>query len=116
MIKIDLYSDSLGDIRRYHVKGHADFAEYGEDIVCAAISVLAQTTLIGLVEVLNLKENEIFYKIDENTGYLNVELKDIKDENDLKSSQLLLETFKLGIQSIQESYPGNIKIEYRRCS
>lgn len=115
MIKIKLFSDSLGNIKQYDIKGHANFAPFGEDIVCAAISVLSQTTLMGLVEVLQLKENEIFYKIDGNTGYLNVELKDIKDERVLENSQILLQTFKLGIESIQEDYPGNLKIEYRRC-
>lgn len=115
MIKIKLFSDSLGNIRQYDIKGHANFAPFGEDIVCAAISVLSQTTLMGLVEVLQLKEKEIYYKIDDNTGYLNVELKAIKDETDLKNSQILLKTFRLGIESIRESYPDNVKIEYRRC-
>lgn len=115
MIKIKLFSDPVGNIKQYDIKGHANFAPFGEDIVCAAISVLSQTTLMGLVEVLHLNGNEIFYKIDDNTGYLNVELKEIKDENDLKNSQILLKTFKLGIESIRESYPDNVKIEYRRC-
>ena len=115
MIRIKLFSDSFENIRGYDIKGHANFAPYGEDIVCAAISVLSQTTLMGLVEVLQLKEKEIFYKIDENTGYLNVELKEIKDERVLEETQVLLQTFKLGIESIQETYPDNLNIEYRRC-
>ena len=72
---------------QYDIKGHANFAPLGEDIVCAAISVLSQTTLMGLVEVLQLKRREIFYKIDDSTGYLNVELKKIKD-GDRKSTRL----------------------------
>nr|WP_300002090.1 ribosomal-processing cysteine protease Prp [Tissierella sp.] len=114
MIKIKLFSDSAGNIKQYDIKGHANFAPFGEDIVCAAISVLSQTTLMGLVDVLQLKEKEIFYKIDD-AGYLNVELKTIKDEEDFKASQILLKTFKLGIESIRENYPDNVKIEYRRC-
>ena len=115
MVKIKLFSDPLGNIIQYDIKGHANFAPYGEDIVCAAISVLSQTTLMGLVEILQLNAKEVFYKIDENTGYLNVELRDIKDESLLEKTQILLQTFKLGIESIQETYPDNLKIEYRRC-
>ena len=115
MIKIKLFSDPLGNIMQYDIKGHANFAPLGEDIVCAAISVLSQTTLMGLVEILQLKRKEIFYKIDDSTGYLNVELKKLKDEERFKNSQILLQTFKLGIESIPENYPGNVKIEYRRC-
>ncbi len=115
MIKIKLFSDPLGNIIQYDIKGHANFAPYGEDIVCAAISVLGQTTLMGLVEVLQLKREEIFYKIDDNTGYLNVKLKEIKDKELVKDTQILLQTFKLGIESIQDTYPENLKIEYRRC-
>ncbi len=95
MIKIKLFSDSLENIRRYDIKGHADFAPRGEDIVCAAISVLSQTTLMGLVEILQLNRKEISYKIDEDTGYLNVELKEIRDQSVLEKAQILLETFKL---------------------
>ena len=115
MIKIKLFSDPLGNIVQYDIKGHANFAPHGEDIVCAAISVLSQTTLMGLVEVIKLKDKEVFYKIDENTGYLNVRLKEIQDKQDVKDAQILLQTFKLGIESIQDTYPENLKIEYRRC-
>ena len=53
--------------------------------------------------------------IDDNTGYLNVKLKDVEDKQKVKDAQILLQTFKLGIESIQETYPDNLKIEYRRC-
>ena len=32
----------------YTVEGHADFAVHGQDIVCAAVSALTQTTLMAL--------------------------------------------------------------------
>ena len=115
MIEIELFSDSSQNIKKYKIKGHANFASYGEDIVCSAVSVLSQTVIMGLVEILELDENKIFYKIDENTGYLEVELKNIKNEELLKETQILLKTFKIGIESIEENYPRNVNIEYRRC-
>ncbi len=36
------------------VSGHSGYAEEGNDIVCAAVSVLVQTLHIGLSDVLNL--------------------------------------------------------------
>ena len=42
MIKI--YMEDKGFI----VKGHADYAPYGEDIICSAVSAIVQTAQMGL--------------------------------------------------------------------
>lgn len=36
---------------KIHVKGHANTAPYGSDIVCAAVSVLTQTLIEGLKNI-----------------------------------------------------------------
>lgn len=33
------------------VEGHANYADHGEDIVCAAVSAILYTAQLGLVEV-----------------------------------------------------------------
>ena len=33
------------------VEGHADYADHGKDIVCAAVSAILYTAQLGLVEV-----------------------------------------------------------------
>ena len=48
MIKIDLFKNEKNLIVAYAVNGHADYAEEGKDIVCAAVSVLTQAAINGL--------------------------------------------------------------------
>lgn len=49
MIKIKAYLDN-GEMK-IHAVGHAGYAEHGKDIVCAAISTIMQTALLGIQAV-----------------------------------------------------------------
>ena len=44
MINITIYQDADG-VKRVSSRGHAGFAEYGSDVVCAAVSMLFINTL-----------------------------------------------------------------------
>jgi uncharacterized protein YsxB (DUF464 family) len=46
VIKIKVYLDN-GEMK-IHAAGHAGYAEHGKDIVCAAISTIMQTALLGI--------------------------------------------------------------------
>ena len=48
MIRISVVRDRRGDIVGWSVSGHSGFAPRGEDIVCAGVSAIVQTTLLGL--------------------------------------------------------------------
>ena len=37
-------------IEKVEIKGHADYADYGKDVVCSAVSSIACTALLGLIE------------------------------------------------------------------
>ncbi len=116
MIRVKIYKDKNGYIRRYSISGHSNYAEYGFDIVCAGVSALSQTALISLVEVCDIEEKSIKYKIDDKTGFLDVRLsKDIQILK-LEKSQILLKSLVIGIESIIKNYPDYINLEYRRCS
>lgn len=92
---------------RYRVSGHAGAAPYGEDIVCAAVSALAQTTLIGLEEHLGLKPRVTL----DDDGLLDVTLPSIPDGRLKQGSADLIETMLLGLESLARSYPESIEIE-----
>ena len=51
MIEIKLYKNDMGNYHRYEVEGHAEYAEYGKDIVCAGVSALTQSALFTLEEM-----------------------------------------------------------------
>jgi uncharacterized protein len=116
MIIAKIYKDKNGYIKRYLITGHSDYAEYGSDIVCAGVSALSQTVLISLVEVCDIEENSIKYKVDEETGLLDVSLPRNIEAFKLEKSQILLKSLVAGINSLIESYPDYINLEYRRCS
>ena len=45
MIDVTLFQNDSGDYVGFRMTGHAEYAEYGSDIVCAAVSVLVINTI-----------------------------------------------------------------------
>ena len=82
------------------VKGHAHYAEPGNDIVCAAVSTLAQNLIASIVE---LTEDEIQYEMQPG----NIE---IKYRNLSEAAQLLVDSFFVGIGLIAGAYPAYVRI------
>lgn len=64
------------------------------DLICNSISVLAQSVIIGLDEVLKLNST---YEI--NDGYLKLDLQDFNQE-ELSQAQVLLKTFEKSLESV----------------
>lgn len=82
------------------------------DLVCNSISVLSQSVVIGLEEVLKLQ-----IKYDINDGFLNLDLSNLKPE-DLDRAQVLLLTFEKSLESLmmtlEASFGKNKDSEYIR--
>lgn len=83
----------------FKTEGHALYAEHGQDIVCASVSVLTQTTLFGL-----LKYGEVNYQMS--PGFLDVDV-----YAHTHQSQALLDTLKMGLEQIAEQYPEHVQIK-----
>ena len=94
MIKVVYSSNSL------IVTGHANYDDYGKDIVCDSVSSLITCTVNGIY---SLNKNSILYKDDSNT----IEIKILDDENALKLFNNLI----LMLKDLAKDYPKNIKIE-----
>lgn len=92
------------EVRRYDggitVKGHAGYADTGQDIVCAAVSVMVQT-LIASIE--GLTEVKIQYDISPGRA-------DITHGNLSERAQLLIDSFFVGVQMIADEYPYNVQV------
>ena len=94
MIKVVIKNDSIT------ISGHANYDDYGKDIVCAAVSATVITTVNGIlsidessieviengkVEIKILKNNETVNKLINNMINLITELqKDYKDNIDIR--------------------------------
>ncbi len=91
----------------YRVEGHTGYAHAGADIVCAAVSALAQTTLNGLENVLRAP---VHSRVDERMALIEVELKPEATAQQRSQAQLLLVTLLEGLQAIGRGYPRNVRI------
>jgi len=104
---VTFYKRSDGALTGYRAAGHSGYALAGEDIVCAGVSALTQSTLNGLQNVLKAP---VRFDIDERTASLEAELTPEATEDQFKGAQLLLETLLQGLQAIERSYPRNVRI------
>ena len=101
MIKVKVLSKDNKHIDEINITGHADYEEYGKDIVCSSVSSIVTTTVNGI------------YEIDKE--YLNV---DAKSEGNMKITVLkednvcdkLIKNMLTLLSELEESYPENIKV------
>lgn len=113
MIKVIIFNNPIDLKIGYEISGHADYAPHGDDIVCAAVSILGYTALNSLLEVAGIDEKELSVEIDDE-GYMQVLIDEkIIEAPGKKDIQVILSTFAIGIETIIESYPKYITIEYR---
>ncbi len=109
MVKAEIYYEE-GRRKGFVVQGHAGAAEPGQDIVCAAISALTQTVLLGLNTYLTVKP---VWELEDN-GYLECWLPESLSGADAEKAALLLGTLELGLQCMEESYGQYLKVSKRR--
>lgn len=101
MIKITVARGKNKLVKSLSVDGHAEVAEYGQDIVCAAVSALAQSVLLGLAKHLHCN---VDYSVE--PGYLSVALKD--EANEL--TEAMFQVAILGFEEIIKQYPQNVNL------
>lgn len=94
-----------GQIRQVTISGHACSAPSGEDLICAAVSVLAQTYLFSLRRLLGIR-----VKARKAKGYLKLELPLDLPVDAAGKATLLADSMLVGLDEINRSYPGYIDV------
>ena len=95
MISVRFSIDSDGLYRGFTVDGHAGYADAGEDILCAAVSALAQNTMNSIEALTNDR-----FVCDVDDGYLSVRFPEkLSDE-----SKLLMNSLNLGLTNLIKAY------------
>ena len=88
------------------VTGHANSAKSGEfDLVCAAVSAIAQSAVIGLEEHLHLNP-----EVHITEGYLSCVLSDEWDASTLQRASDILAAAWYGLQAIGSQYPRYVAL------
>ena len=103
MTHVSIIKTRDGEYKGFNCIGHSGYADAGEDIVCAAISVLVINTINSL-DV--LADEELKVVTDEDAGLIDCRFtKSINDK-----SRLLLDSMILGLREIRKQY-GKTYIE-----
>lgn len=99
-----------GHIRTVECDGHTNYGEYGEDIVCSALSSVVQTAALGLMSVAGININ---LKREEEKGYLLLEVPE--DLSELKQIQAdaILETMLCGVSDLYQGFSDFIELEVK---
>jgi len=103
MIEVNIHRDPQGRVVIFQVKGHAEYAEFGQDVVCGAVSALAQTAILGLEEVAGMNP-----EVEIGEGALRCRLSAREVAND--RGQAILETVILGLKDIEEDYGDYLRV------
>ena len=102
MIRVKFFYTDDFNIKGFELKGHADYDEFGYDIVCSAVT----SNTIAVINSLDTLQKVSFDKVEAKEGYISA----VVCDSDIEKSQLLLEHLKLAIEQIKKEYPKNIKI------
>ncbi len=99
-----------GHIVSLTADGHTGYGVEGEDIVCAALSSVIQTALMGLMRVAGINVN---YTILDTCGSLSMSLPEKMSERDRHNADMILETMLCGIADLNEGYSDFIELEVK---
>lgn len=106
-IKIEKQNENITVVE---CSDHTGFAEYGKDIVCAGVSCITQTAVLGIQKLTDVKHK---INIDEKNGFLKLELIDIEYSQSFHDAQVILKTMLMGLEDLQKQYPKYIKLEVK---
>lgn len=109
MIKGTFKRSDSGRIKAFTLTGHAEAGPYGSDIVCAAVSALAISTLNGIDALAGFEPLVDTDEVD--GGYLSAEVLTEITQEQGNIAQLLLENLLLGLQSVENDYSEYIQIQ-----
>lgn len=110
MIRVTIEQTSTKDIKAFTMTGHANFAEYGSDIVCAGVSAVAFGTL-NAVEALTSVHLEVVQGGE--GGYLHCQVPKHVSAEKMADVQLLLKGMVVALESIEREYSKYITITFK---
>ncbi len=97
MISIIIYQNHSRQYVGFSTQGHANYSDYGTDIICSAVSALTINTINSIEQFTSVK-----FTVDTNQKSGRIDFK-ITGECDDKST-LLLDSMILGLQGLQKDY------------
>lgn len=103
MISVTIYKNKNNEVYSFEVKNHSN------SHVCAAVSAISINAVNSIKTLTNISDHNYTLTVN-NCGYIFFEVKINKIKSNNSDVSLLLNSFYLGITSIKQSYPKEIKI------
>lgn len=104
MIKVSLFCKDNGTLVGFEIKGHAEHGEFGQDIVCSAVSSAAYMTANTITDVFNI---DAAVSVSD-CGYMYLKI----SEHDAVCCKDILLGFKIHMLNMEEQYPEDIFVNY----
>ena len=104
MIEVKLYW-GIRAVRGFSVSGHADCSPRGSDIVCSAVSTLAQTAVLALQSVAGVTPHW-----SRQEGMLECIIPSDLCQDSSEKAQTVLKTIITGIENIAQHYPQHVTV------
>ncbi|MBN3525668.1 ribosomal-processing cysteine protease Prp [Paenibacillus apiarius] len=106
MIRISIRRKSDRSIESFSIEGHANYAPYGEDTVCAGVSAVS----VGAVNAIEALTG-IELKCKMKDGFLSGFVPLIEQQDIETKVQLLLESMIVSLRTIEASYGSYLQIK-----
>lgn len=104
MVTVTFRRDSRNRLSSVFSEGHAEQAEHGHDIACAAVSAILQAALLGLTDVA-----KIDVRSKRSPALMTMSWPDA--ERDRPDVHAIVATAELSIESIARDYPKNVRFQ-----
>jgi uncharacterized protein len=95
--------DSRNRLSSVFAKGHADSADHGEDIVCAAVSAIVQAARLGLQAYAKIELD-----VHQESGDFSMRWP--QERRDDEAVRAIVTTAELSIEQIARQYPEHVRL------
>ena len=109
MTKVEVFKKD-GKIMKVTANGHSGYGVAGEDIVCAGVSSIIQTAMLGLIGVVKIPG---CIKKDEQNVTMEINLPDDMPDDKMHDAQVILETMLCGISDLHVGFSDFIELEVK---
>ena len=107
MLDVTFYRDSRDRLSSIFATGHAEFAEHGEDIVCAAVSAILQSARLGLESYARIPLD-----VRQESGTMRLHWPE--STRDDQAVAAIAGSAERGVESIAAQYPEHVKFSRAR--
>lgn len=102
MLTVTFFEDSRHRLSSFVAHGHAEFADHGEDIVCAGVSAILQAARLGLEAVAKAE-----LMVTQEPGTMRVRWPE--SARDDAGVRAIVETAALSSQQIASQFPKHVR-------